>query len=110
MTESRQLRQVFQITATLRYSNPPIWRRLQVPGDIRLVGLHQVLQIAFGWQGAHLHAFRIGADTYGEPDPEFPDGTRPERNVRLDQVAAVGDSLVYEYDFGDSWEHDLQIV
>lgn len=102
-------RPVFQIKATLRHSRPPIWRRLQVPVDVRLGALHEVLQAAFGWQDAHLHAFRIGADSYGVPDPELPDGTRPERNVRLDQVAVAGDRLVYEYDFGDSWEHDLQI-
>lgn len=32
-----------------------------------------------------------------------------ERNVRLDQIAAQGDKLIYEYDFGDGWEHELKI-
>ena len=41
--------------------------------------------------------------------PDFPDDTQSERNVRLDQVAGEGDTLIYEYDFGDGWEHTLKV-
>jgi len=46
-----------QIKVTLRGIKPPIWRRLRVPGNIRLVRLHEVLQIAMGWSNSHLHLF-----------------------------------------------------
>jgi hypothetical protein len=95
MGSSKQPRRIFQIKAVLQHSRPPIWRRLQMPADIRLGALHQVLQVAFGWQDIHLHAFRIGADSYGEPDPEFPDRTHAERDVQLDQIVALGDRFIY---------------
>ena len=47
----------YQIKVTLRGIKPPIWRRLRVPGNIRLVRLHEVLQIAMGWSNSHLHLF-----------------------------------------------------
>jgi len=100
---------LFQIRVTLRHSQPQVWHCLQVPTDIRLGRLHRVLQIAMGWTDSHLHAFRSRGAAYGLPDPEFPDGTRSERNVRLDKVAAAGDAFVYEYDFGDGWEYELKI-
>ncbi len=62
-----------------------------------------------GWEYAHLHGFRVGQDTYGEPDPEFPNDIQNEHNVRLDKIANVGSTFTYDYDFGDSWEHDLKI-
>jgi hypothetical protein len=102
--------EIYQIKITLKHIRPPIWRRLQVPADIKLGKLHRVLQAAMGWYDAHLHAFRVGHETYGVPDREFiDDETINERNVRLDRIAAEGERLLYEYDFGDGWEHELLI-
>jgi len=102
---------IYQIKITLRHVTPPVWRRIEVSADIKLGKLHKILQTAMGWTDSHLHAFRAGGVTYGMPnvDPDFPDDTRNERNVRLDQVAQAGDALIYEYDFGDGWEHELKI-
>lgn len=36
-----------------------IWRRLLVRSDLTLFGLHRVIQIAFGWEDYHLHAFKV---------------------------------------------------
>lgn len=102
---------IYQIKITLRYIEPPIWRRIEVPADTKLGKLHKVLQTTMGWADSHLHAFRAGGVTYGVPnaDPDFPDDTQNERNARLDQVAQEGDTLIYEYDFGDGWEHEIKI-
>lgn len=100
---------IYQIKVTLKHVEPPIWRRLEVPGDIKLGNLHRVLQETMGWTDSHMHAFHVGRDTYGAPDPEFPDEIKSERNVRLDAIAEEGDTIVYEYDFGDGWEHALSI-
>mgnify|MGYP000084270168 CR=1 FL=1 len=62
-----------------------------------------------GWEYAHLHGFRIGHDTYGEPDPAFPCDIKNECNVRLDKITHEGGAFIYDYDFGDGWEHDLII-
>ena len=100
---------IYQIKVALQYTNPPIWRRIEVPGDIKLGKLHRILQVAMGWCDSHLHTFRIGKTVYGIPDPDFPDDIQNERAVRLDSVAAQGDKVTYEYDFGDGWLHELKI-
>ena len=98
---------IYQLKVTLRNIDPPIWRRIQIKSDLRLDKLHDLLQIVMGWEHQHLHGFRVGRKNYGAPD-RFGD-TVDERTVRLASIASVGDKLVYEYDFGDSWEHELEI-
>ncbi len=99
----------YQIKIALRHIRPPVWRRIQIAGDTRLGKLHRILQATMGWTNSHLHAFRVGRTSYGEPDPEFPADIKNERNVRLDSIAAEGDTFIYEYDFGDGWEHEIKI-
>jgi len=102
-------KEVFQIKVTLKHVAPAVWRRIQVPVDVRLDRLHEVLQHVMGWTDSHLHGFYVGRTAYGRPDPEFPDDTLDERRVRLDEIAGEGDTVVYEYDFGDGWRHSLKI-
>jgi len=99
-------RSAYQLKVTLRGTRPPIWRRLEVASDLTLGGLHDVLQIAMGWTDSHLHAFVADGVEYGVPDPEWGTRVRDESRVRLTRVLrAPKDRLVYEYDFGDGWEH-----
>src|SRR5271157_5768183 len=63
---------IYQIKVTLRYTRPPIWRRLLVPAGLTLDALHDVLQGAMGWDDSHLHEFRIGQRRFGKPDPSVP--------------------------------------
>ena len=47
----------------------------------------------------------------GIPDPDYPTEMRNERGKRLREfLRDEGDVFGYEYDFGDSWEHDLVFV
>lgn len=64
---------VYQLKVTLKGSKPPIWRRIQVRGDISLGRLHDILQIVMGWTDTHLHQFIIGRNHYGVPDPDNPE-------------------------------------
>ncbi|MGD8966808.1 MAG: LexA family transcriptional regulator [Anaerolineae bacterium] len=100
---------VYQIRVTLAGIEPPIWRRVHVPSDITLAELHDVLQAVMGWWDYHLHQFTVGAVTYGVPHPDDWMEVRDERRVRLNAIADEGSRLVYEYDFGDSWEHVLEV-
>ena len=100
---------IHQLKITLKHIKPPIWRRLEVPADIKLGKLHDVIQIAMGWTDSHMHAFIAEETVYGTPDPEFGGSTKSERNVRLDSIVKAGGKLVYEYDFGDGWEHEIKI-
>jgi len=99
---------VHRLKVTLRGSRPPIWRRLEVPSEITLVRLHQVVQAAFGWYGGHLWVFETPAGEYGQPDAEL--GHADAAAVTLDEVTPdIGDRIRYVYDFGDDWRHDLVV-
>jgi len=54
----------------LRRVDPPVWRRSEVPADIKLGKLQRILQTVMGWTDSHLRAFRVGRETYGVPDPD----------------------------------------
>jgi len=104
---------IYQIKVTLKHSKPPIWRRIQVPGDVTLAKLHGILQVAMGWADYHLHQFVIGGTYYGEPHPDYevwgPE-MRNEQRVKLGQVTpGQGFRFIYEYDLGDSWQHELLV-
>ncbi|MEV0110788.1 plasmid pRiA4b ORF-3 family protein [Nocardia sp. NPDC050799] len=99
---------ILRLRVDLRGARPPIWRRLEVPGDITLRALHNVIQVAFGWQDSHLYMFETDYGTFGRPDPEL--GTRSDKKVTLEQVAYVpGDRVTYLYDFGDNWQHTIAV-
>ena len=55
----------YRLKVSLRHISPMIWRRLVVPGDLTLYGLHRSIQIAFGWEDYHLHAFKVHGRRYG---------------------------------------------
>jgi len=106
--------QIYQIKVTLLGTDPPIWRRLRVPANLTLETLHDVLQLAMGWEDCHMHDFRIGQQRFGKPDPmerEFGGPrTASERTARLFHVLGrAGIKAVYTYDFGDSWEHKIVV-
>jgi hypothetical protein len=101
---------VYQIKVTLHGAKPPIWRRLRLPAATTLAQLHQVIQVAFGWEDAHLHAFEVGGRRYSRPDFELWDEAADEGKARLQDLAPPpGARLRYTYDFGDSWEHDVLV-
>ncbi|HUV44440.1 MAG TPA: tetratricopeptide repeat protein [Dehalococcoidales bacterium] len=103
----------YQIKVTLKGSKPPIWRRLQVPGDISLHNLHLTVQVAMGWTNSHLYRFDIEGEQYGEPHPKdklHGLARRNSRTTKLSRVVPMGKSkFIYEYDFGDGWEHQIVV-
>ena len=72
---------VLQLRIELEGVRPPVWRVVQVPESIPLDRLHQVFQIAMGWEVSHLHEFTIGKARYLIPDPDFdePGSVIPEK-------------------------------
>jgi hypothetical protein len=112
---------VFTLKVTLLGSEPPIWRRLRLPSNVTMADLHWVLQTAFDWTNSHMHQFmlRFGTEKvvyYGLPDKElfsdsgFGHATKDEKKVRLGSLLEkTGDVCHYEYDFGDSWLHEIAL-
>jgi Plasmid pRiA4b ORF-3-like protein len=110
--KERSAAPVYQLKILLKGSSPPIWRRLLVTGDTSLAKLHRILQIVMGWYDCHLHQFVIHGRDYGVPDRELDFGqpTLNERGVRLSSVIeGPKDRFVYDYDFGDSWAHQIVV-
>jgi hypothetical protein len=115
LTEKRQAvakgGAIYQLKVTLKDSDPPIWRRIQVP-DCTLGQLHEVLQVVMGWENSHLHQFIIRGAYYGPQDPDHVDWdleTHDEGEMSISQIVKMGRKtrFTYEYDFGDSWQHEI---
>lgn len=101
---------IYQLKITLRNFSPPIWRRVLVPGEFNLYKLHWVVQVAMGWTNSHLHQFIIDGEHYSIPDPDDWEPVIDERRVALSRIAPREKrKFVYEYDFGDSWEHEILV-
>lgn len=106
---------IYQLKVVLLGTKPSIWRRLQVPGHANLGWLHAVLQTAMGWTNSHLHHFLTREARYSDSRShddigfgEEPD--REETKAILMRIAPdKGAQFGYEYDFGDSWEHEITV-
>ena len=101
---------VYQLKISLIDIEPPTWRRMLVAQDVGLPGFHGILQVAMGWTDTHMHEFRVGDVRFGEPDAEFEPSPIEYTTIRLNQIAPrIGSTCVYEYDFGDGWEHLIEV-
>jgi hypothetical protein len=90
--------EVYVVNVTLLGTSPPVWRRILVPRDITLQHLHRTLQTVMGWTNSHLHQFVFQRQTFSDP----------ENRTRLGELIwTVEASLLYEYDSGDGWRHQL---
>ena len=97
------LHAIYQIKIQLRGIKPPIWRRLLIKNTTHLAELHLLIQIAMGWEHRHMHQFVHAGVRYGEAE-----GMRDSLDARINQfLKEPKDSLLYEYDFGDGWQHDV---
>ncbi len=66
-----------------------------------------MLRVALGWTDSHLHQFIAGGLRYGVPHVDDFDDERDEAAVRLADLPA---RFGYVYDFGDHWEHDVELL
>src|ERR1039458_7453842 len=96
---------IYRLKIMLIGIEPPIWRRIQVPATMLLCCLHDALQAVFGWTDSHLHNFEKDGKYWGVPEYE---DLIDESNVQLAKLLnAEGESMVYVYDFGDDWRHEV---
>lgn len=99
-----------RLRVRLREVSPPVERILDVPAGSLLVEVHDLLQAAMGWTDSHLHQFSTAAGLrYGIKGPgleEDPD----ELDENTVALPVLGERFAYLYDFGDGWEHDVQVL
>lgn len=106
-------RSIYQLKISLLDVRPPIWRRVLVADSATLGELHWVIQMSMGWTNSHLHQFIVDQTYYSDPLfelDELGDQTGNEHRVRLGRLAeSEGARFIYEYDFGDSWRHEILV-
>lgn len=105
-------KKVYQIQVALKGFKPKIWRRLLIPSDLLLSDFHKIIQTSIGWTNSHLHQFIKNRTFYTKRMPD--DDLWNEMNnvdykkIKIsDLLKKEKEKIVYEYDFGDSWEHDV---
>ncbi len=102
---------VHRVKVSLYGAKPPVWRRLEIPSAMPLNLMHAVLQVAFDWYDYHLHVFETVCGEFGSPDHDDDWAERQDETAAtLAQVAgAERAKVVYSYDFGDDWRHDIVV-
>jgi len=100
--------EVYAIKVTLLGTRPPVWRRILVPRDITLRNLHRTLQTVMGWTDSHLHQFVFQRQSLSDPRSRVGRKVADENRTKLGElIGTAGAKLLYEYDFGDGWQHEL---
>jgi len=99
----------YQIQISLNGSRPKIWRRLLIPSTLLLPDFHTVIQISMGWENDHLYQFAKGRTFYSPEDYISDEMNNKEyEEIKIsDLLKKEKDKILYEYDFGDSWRHDI---
>ncbi len=104
----------YQLKIAIRNIEPVIWRRIRLPGNITFQQLHQVIQTAFGWLDYHLYSFEFAGTVITVPDDDCDLGEHFGGKKELDAAKTIiseffdrYDVCLYEYDFGDSWNHEI---
>ena len=101
----------YEILIALIDAGPDIERRVVIPDQTTLAGLHLVIQAAMGWTNSHLHAFTAPDGVrYGDSSLDELGYADESDVVVADVLRAPRDTLRYEYDFGDSWEHHVELM
>jgi hypothetical protein len=88
---------IWRLKVVLQRVRPAIWRRFDTESTVTLDKLHEIIQGAMGWELAHLYSFHNRL------------GQAIRSGATLAAVARPGDSLVYLYDFGDDWQHEVTV-
>lgn len=115
---SRPNVQKYTLRVTLRGLKPAIYRKFCVPSNITLRHLSELLIQLMGWEGYHLNQFRKGyfyyVPAYQRKD-ELPvlfgraEDFNQEDYTLSDLLSEKGKTLEWEYDFGDSWMHEVRL-
>ncbi len=100
----------------------PCSRVVQVPAGLTLAEMHRIVQHLFYWKNYHLHEFRTPdgmpldiafpeyADLAEPGEYDESDCTKIEQCVSLQEAFAQYQTMIYTYDFGDNWQHEITLT
>jgi pRiA4b ORF-3-like protein len=83
---------------------------MQVSSETTLAQLHRILQRVMGWEGSHRYQFDVSGREFSDPRMlEEMEGEDARRVTLETLVRGEKSKFLYEYDFGDRWEHELLV-
>ena len=104
----------YQLKITIKNSHPPIWRRCVIPAGITFSQLGVLFNEIMGWKGYHLFSFEFRdygirveelEEDYDDPYYELEEAAE----TLIDPYMENTKWFTYCYDFGDDWEHRVDI-
>ncbi|MBU8790809.1 IS1096 element passenger TnpR family protein [Oceanobacillus caeni] len=115
---------IYELKITLRLLDESVFRKIQVDGRITFYDLHHILQIAFDWDNYHLHDFSVTKtngtrveDVSITPNSEKEDNffiMNDEYDEKKEKISdwfkMAKDTVIYTYDFGDDWRHEITLL
>lgn len=108
----------YTLRVTLKHVTPKIYRKFEVPSNITLRHLADLILALMGWSGGHQNAYHIKGlhyrpayqmtreyGFYGNPESY----RRQEDYTIADVLSQKGKAFELEYDFGDGWCHEVKL-
>ena len=108
--------EILKLKISLINFNPQIWREVLISLDNNFEYLHYVIQAVMEWGNYHMHEFPLSEDKFIGDEPPNPQSRRDrsflkESDVKLKKyLNQKGDSIKYIYDFGDNWDHEIEVI
>lgn len=97
---------LYRLYLDLLDSQPPIWRRLWLPGTLPLATCHRVFALAIGWQATADYQFKSALPG----STNFPhQGILPTGTTLADWLPHPGDSLIYLHQPSQGWLHKVTL-
>lgn len=100
---------IFQFKISLLELKPEVWRRVLIDPTMTMEEMHYVMQSVMGWYAEHLYEFRSGKRVLIDPDGDDEDGEFSDEVLVGQAFRKKGDKWTYTYDFGDNWEHVIEL-
>ena len=106
---------IYKLYTELLEYKPLIWRRFFVSDSMKLSNLAYALMLLYEARGGHLFNFYSPERNayYGLPYEDDDDFEREEIDARKTSLKSVmnvvGQMIIFNYDFGDSWEIAVKI-
>ena len=90
-----------------------VWRMISIGFNHSLDDLHLAIQDAFDFDNDHLYSFfmdgkRYSRDRYESPNCE--DGPYADEAIIGEISLYTGQKILYLFDYGDSWEFEVQLL
>jgi hypothetical protein len=94
-------------------TEPLVTRTFKVSAKTTMYELHHIIQVVMGWTNSHLYQLNVGEEVIADTRL-VDDELGPVTDVKVVMVTQVfshvGNTVRYEYDFGDGWMHHLELV